>query len=140
MARAIAGFVARRRSSGFESRASRPSSASSRHRTTSTTTTSSAWCGVIGPIPAPDEFPRYLPELYGEIQGLLDEGRKVLVHHEEMGDRTIGLLAGYLVWTGLVPEQPKAIFLLEHITSRQLGTGGRDLVTVAKRLAAGAPG
>jgi hypothetical protein len=92
------------------------------------------------PYPAPDEFPKYLPELYSEIQDLLAEGRKVLVHHEEMGDRTIGLLAGYLVWTGLVPEQPKAIFLLEHITSRQLGTGGRDLVTVAKRLAAGAPG
>jgi hypothetical protein len=52
-----------------------------------------------------------------------------------MGDRTIGLLAGYLVWSGMVPEQPKAIFLLEHITSKQLGPNGRDLVTVAAKLA-----
>jgi hypothetical protein len=87
------------------------------------------------PYPAPEDFPRYLPEIYGEIRDLLANDHRVLVHHEEMGDRTIGLLAGYLVWSGMVPDQPKAIFLMEHITSKQLGPNGRDLVTVAAKLA-----
>jgi hypothetical protein len=90
------------------------------------------------PYPAPEDFPRYLPEIYGEIADLLGAGQKVLIHHEELGDRTIGLLSGYLVWSGMVPEQPKAIFLMEHITSKQLGPNGRDLVSVAAKLAPGA--
>ena len=92
------------------------------------------------PYPSPEEFPRYLPELYGEVSELLAAGNKVLVHHEELGDRTIGLLSGYLVWSGMVPEQPKAIFLMEHITSKQLGPNGRDLVSVAAKLAPGTVG
>lgn len=86
------------------------------------------------PFPSTEDHPRYLGELYPELQALLDAGAKVLYHYEEMGDRIIGLMAGYLVWAGLVPEQPRAIFLLEHITSRQLGPSGRDIVAVAGRL------
>ena len=87
------------------------------------------------PFPIAEEYPVYLPEVYEEIRSLLADGHKLLVHHEELGDRTIGLMAGYLVWTGMVTEQPKAIFLLEHITSRQLGPSGRDIVAVAGRYA-----
>jgi hypothetical protein len=87
------------------------------------------------PFPSPEDHPRYLLEFYTELSRLLDEGRKVLIHHEEFGDRTIGLLAGYLVWSGMVEEQPKAIFLMEHITSRQLDPPGRDIVAVATKLA-----
>ena len=87
------------------------------------------------PFPDPEAYPRYLHSLYGDIKKWLGDGRKVLVHHEELGDRTIGLMAGYLVWSGIVEEQPKAIFLLEHITSRQLSPGGREIVAVANRLA-----
>jgi hypothetical protein len=89
------------------------------------------------PFPATDEHSEYLPALYTEIRDLLGGGARVLVHHEELGDRTCGLLAGYLVWSGMVPEQPKAIFLLEHITSRQLGPPGRDVVATAARVAPG---
>jgi len=47
-------------------------------------------------------------------------------------------MAGYLVWAGIVVEQPRAIFLLEHITSRQLGPAGRDIVAVAAKIRANA--
>jgi hypothetical protein len=40
------------------------------------------------------------------------------------------------VWAGIVPEEPKAVFLVEHITSRQLGPKGREIVAVAGKLAA----
>lgn len=86
------------------------------------------------PFPATEDHPRYLSEVYPELHALLESGAKVLYHYEEMGDRIVGLMAGYLVWAGLVPEQPRAIFLLEHITSRQLGPPGRDIVAVAGRL------
>jgi hypothetical protein len=89
------------------------------------------------PFPSTEEAPRFMSEHFVELQELLRSGHKVLVHHEELADRTIGLVAAYLVWAGLVPDQPKAVFLVEHITSRQLGPAGRDLVSAATRLAGG---
>jgi hypothetical protein len=86
------------------------------------------------PFVAADDLPRYLSELYPEIKGLLDSGHKVLIHHEDLGDRLIGIMAGYLVWSGMVPEEPRAVFLMEHITSRQLGPRGRDIVSLAAKL------
>lgn len=86
------------------------------------------------PYPPPDEHPKYLLELYRTIKACTAEGRKVLVHNEELGDRTIGVIAGYLVWTGKVPEPTKAVYLVEHMTSRQLGPPGRDLVAIAAKL------
>ena len=88
------------------------------------------------PFPTAEEYPRYLSELYPELHKLIASGAKVLYHHEDLNDKVLGLLAGYLVWAGLVAEQPRAIFLVEHITSRQLGPQARDLVTVAARVRA----
>ncbi len=86
------------------------------------------------PFPAAEDHPKYLFDLYREMRRLSATGKKLLVHGEELGDRTIGVAAGYLVWSKMVPEMPKAIYLLEHITSRQLGPVGRDLVAVAGKL------
>jgi hypothetical protein len=88
------------------------------------------------PFPVVEDYPKYLSEHFPELRRMLAEGRKVLIHHEELADRTIGLVAAYLVWAGIVPEEPKAVFLVEHITSRQLGPKGRDIVAVAGKLAA----
>jgi hypothetical protein len=38
------------------------------------------------------------------------------------------------VWNAMVPEPPKAIALIEHITGRQIGADGRQLVGEAARL------
>ncbi len=88
------------------------------------------------PFAMVEDHPKFLAEVYPEMKSLLDGGAKLLYHQDELGDRLIGLMAGYLVWAGLVTEQPRAIFLLEHITSRQLGPPGREIVAVAARLAA----
>ncbi len=88
------------------------------------------------PFPAVEDLHGYLAALYQEISDALEKGAKVLVHFEELGDWIIAVMAGYLVWSGMVAEEPKAIFMLEHITSKQLTPRGRDLVSIAGKLAA----
>jgi hypothetical protein len=38
-------------------------------------------------------------------------------------------MSGYLRWSGLLPEGPKAITAVEQIVKRQMGTAGRSIVT-----------
>jgi hypothetical protein len=92
-----------------------------------------------GPHDDPVEFQR---TLYSELHDLLATGEKLLMHQEEVGDRVCGLVAGYLLWAGLVPYGPQAISVTERLTGRQLGPLGRGLVATAHELRAeqGAPG
>ena len=55
----------------------------------------------------------------------------MLMHREELGDHVAGIVAGYLVWTGMVVDQPKAIVTVEQLLSRQIGPLGREIVAVA---------
>ena len=48
-----------------------------------------------------------------------------------MSDALVGLMAGYVVWSNLVPETHKATAVTEQIVGRRLGPAGRDLVTTA---------
>jgi hypothetical protein len=73
-----------------------------------------------------------LPQLYGELQALLGDGRKLLLHMEEVGDRMAGLMSGYLRWTGMVPVTFDAIMVMERILERQMGPDGRNIVTAAE--------
>lgn len=83
---------------------------------------------------AGDDASAFLAALYPELRDLLAGGAKVLVHQEELGDRVCGVLAGYLLWSGLIDSGPRAISVIEQITGRQLGPVGRELVTVALAL------
>jgi len=74
--------------------------------------------------------------LYTELKHLLANGEKLLMHQEEVGDRVCGLVAGYLLWAGLVPFGPQAISVTERLTGRQLGPLGRGLVATADELRA----
>ena len=38
------------------------------------------------------------------------------------------MLAGYLIYTGVLVEGPHAIVVIEKITGRELGSVGRDIV------------
>jgi hypothetical protein len=72
--------------------------------------------------------------LYTELRTLLAAGEKLLMHQEEVGDRVCGLVAGYILWAGLVPYGPQAISVTERLTGRQLGPHGRELVATADSL------
>jgi hypothetical protein len=88
------------------------------------------------PYPTTDEIARFLAESYSDLTALLGAGKKLLLHQDELSERLLGFLAGYLVVTGMVPEPPKAITLIEHLTGRQLGADGRYVVGEAVRVAA----
>ena len=62
---------------------------------------------------------------------MLAGGGKVLVHQDELGDRVAGSMAGYLLWTGVVPAAPQAISVVEQLCQRQMGPLGRELVALA---------
>jgi hypothetical protein len=69
--------------------------------------------------------------LYPELAAMLAAGGKVLVHQDELSDRVAGLMAGYLLWSGVVPHAPQATSVVERLLSRQMGPLGRDLVALA---------
>jgi hypothetical protein len=61
-------------------------------------------------------------------QALSEPGAKVLVHREIIDDCLGGVLAGYLVWSGMVEQPVLAVALVQEILRRPLGPEGRALV------------
>jgi len=86
------------------------------------------------PLP-PQADPRpILADCYRDIERSLTEGLRILVHQDELGDRVMGVVAGFLVWTGRLPTGPQAVALIEHVVGHQMGSGGRELVALVDAL------
>lgn len=81
------------------------------------------------PMKSGEEVERFLSRLYERLRTLNGEGRKVLVHDEDLSDRLGGLMAGYLIWAGLVPESHRAVAMVERLLERQLGARARTIVS-----------
>jgi len=78
-----------------------------------------------------DELPTRLGAIYKTLGDFLDDPRERLyVHHEEFGDRVIGVLGGYLLYARLVEHGPHAISIMEKLTQRSLGAEGREIIAV----------
>lgn len=81
------------------------------------------------PLGRHDEWPRSLRSIYRTIAAWLDDPtQRALIHHEEFGERLVGVLAGYLIYTGVLIEGPHAIVAMEKMTGRELGATGREIV------------
>jgi len=89
---------------------------------------------VHRPFGAADDAREVLAALYPEIRDLMADGKRVLLHGEEVGDRLAGVVGGYIRWAGLVPEGPDAISIIEKITGRQLDPLGRSYIALAPTL------
>ncbi len=76
----------------------------------------------------------FLVEVYSALRTYHQAGEKVLVHYEEVGDRLMGLVAGYLLATGLIDTGPHVITVVEQLLHRQMGPPGRELVALAGSL------
>jgi hypothetical protein len=76
-----------------------------------------------------------LPDLYEHLRGWLRDDERVLLHQEEVGDRLMGAVAGYLAWSGMVPEGAQAVAVVERLFSRQMGPEGRELVALVPNFA-----
>jgi hypothetical protein len=73
-------------------------------------------------------------ELYPKLREWIAGGDKLLIHLEEVGDRVMGVLGGYLLWSGMLPNVMQAINVIEHLLGRQMGSPGRELVAAATRV------
>jgi hypothetical protein len=83
------------------------------------------------PLGPRDEMSSRLRVIYDTVAGFLDDPEeKLYLHHEEFGDRTIGVLGGYLLYCGLVEHGPHAISVVEKLTERSLGSVGREIIAV----------
>lgn len=63
-------------------------------------------------------------------------GERILVHGSEVGDRIGGVLASYLLWTGLVDGGSQAVSVTERLLQRELGPIARELVAMVQRIPA----
>ena len=69
------------------------------------------------PFPPVEDVASSMDRLFGEVQTLMERQQRVLIHRDELSDHVSGLIAGYLVWSGMVPELPRAVVLTERITT-----------------------
>lgn len=84
---------------------------------------------------SPVDDPRvFLPVFYEALRGWMVGGDRVLVHQEELGDRLMGVVGGYLLWSGRLASGSQAIEILERLVHRQMGPPGRELVALAPTL------
>jgi hypothetical protein len=75
-----------------------------------------------------DDMDAWLKNFYRDLNSLLRENKKLIVHAEEVSDRLIGLMGGFIRWSGLVDDASQAIILTERIGSRQLDPSSRELI------------
>jgi hypothetical protein len=69
--------------------------------------------------------------VYATIAKLLDDQQeKLFVHHEEFGYRLLGVMGGYLLYSGLVDLGTHAISIIEKLTGRSVGSVGREIVAI----------
>ena len=77
------------------------------------------------------------PERLEEILRTIHDhvaSERVVVHHDSIGDRLSGVVAGYLLWSGLVGSGPEAITIAEQLLERELGPTAREIVAMAGEL------
>lgn len=80
------------------------------------------------PFPPTTPAPEVLPAFYRQIDGWLGNRERVLVHMEELGDRLMGVMSGYLLHSGFPGSPAQAIGLVEQLVARQMGPDGRLIV------------
>jgi hypothetical protein len=58
----------------------------------------------------------------------------VIVHSEHLDDRIVGIMGGYIRWSGLVEDPSQAITVIERIAGRPLDPFGREVMLMAADL------
>jgi dihydropteroate synthase len=80
------------------------------------------------PLPKSGDPRPVLAECFADIDSSLAAGLRLLVHQDELGDRVMGVVAGYLVWSKRLHSQPQAVALIEHVCGHAMGEPGRELL------------
>ena len=81
-----------------------------------------------------DDLDAWLRSFYTEIDDLVRAGQRVIVHADELGDRLVGVMGGYIRWAGLVDGDTETITVTEQLTGRKLDPFARELIIRAHEL------
>ena len=77
----------------------------------------------------PDPEPTAADRAFAAIRKALTKpAARVLVHRDFVDDTVAGILAGYVVFAGLVADERIATIVLQEIIERPLGPGARALI------------
>lgn len=81
------------------------------------------------PLGRHDDWPQSLSLIFATLKKWLDDpAERVLIHHEEFGERLLGVLAGFLLFEGVVDQGAHAAVMMEKVTGRELGAPGREVI------------
>lgn len=86
------------------------------------------------PFTGLDDLGTWLKAFYTELHALLEGSVKVIVHNENVDDRLVGIMGGYIRWSGLVDDPSQAITVIERIAGRQLDPFGRQVMLMVHEL------
>ncbi len=89
---------------------------------------------VHRPIAIGGHLNTVLSVLYSDLNKLIKNNERLLLHHEEVGDTVGGTLAGYLVWNGFIESVPEAITKMEKTLKRVIGPTGREIASASTDL------
>ena len=80
--------------------------------------------------PLEEEYePGVIDELFSTLSAAMSGSHsRVLLHRDHLDDTVAGVLAGYLVHSGLVDNQILAAAVIQEILGRPLGPEGRSLI------------
>jgi len=75
-----------------------------------------------------------IASLYPNLEQWLRNGENILIHEDTLGDRALGIAAGFLLWTKVIQSKLQAVVLIEQISRRQLGAVAKAIVTASEQL------
>jgi hypothetical protein len=78
--------------------------------------------------PLADLEPASAERVFAALRALLREQRTVLLHRDTIDEAVCGILAGYLVYAGLVTEPIVATDTIQRILRRPLGPEARSVI------------
>lgn len=89
---------------------------------------------VHRPFTGVDDLGQWLKAFYEELSELLEAGTKVVAHSESVDDRIVGIMGGYIRWSGIVDDPSTVINLTERIAKKQLDPFAREVILMAHEL------
>jgi hypothetical protein len=69
-----------------------------------------------------------LAACYRDLEQSMNNKVVVLLHGDEVSDRLLGVIAGYLVWSRRAPSVPTSMALVEKLFRRSIGPDGRAVL------------
>ena len=82
------------------------------------------------PLPIVGDVTEDLAVLFPSMEAWLGSGERLLVHQEELGDRIMGAMAAFLLWSERLDDAPQAITVVERMLKKVMGPTGRELLTM----------